>query len=351
MLSKREKQVNFAPIVNTNEFVRNVYNNVKKYTAEDINRAEAATQINKAFTTYLAQLDEDFPTIVYDENDAKKVKELDARIIAYYVLMSNLAKNIANLPVSYQGHALEFHVSGWPVAPDNKSFAQWGAFTREAAAAFCKAFPDANLTAWAVPMPNELVEVDSQDEQESTPTIALPPKELELEQDSINMDSASTHLETTPGLQLNQEEMENYDFDTWQAPKKLTNLLISIKAMHAYGLGLKSACPEKAKAAMHLAIELANDLESYYTFSSEENKDVFAAQFHKKLHSQDALMSTHRHYSKVILANIIIALTGLGLLAVGASLLFRGHGFFNTPQGQNKVNDINQEFFHALKVM
>ncbi|CAM4381750.1 MAG: hypothetical protein LEGION0403_FIIPPAGN_00707 [Legionella sp.] len=307
MPPKKEKQVSFDPRTETHKFVKNVHNKVKTMLTEDTTRTEAAAQINEAFTTYLGQLKQNFPMIVVVDNRAR---EVDPRITVYYVLMDCLAKNDAKLPSSYKQTDLAFHVSGWPVASDDESFVQWGVFTRAAVAAFQKAFPDANLTAWAVPHSNAQV-----------------------------------------GSQPVPEELENYDFDAWQAPVELTALRASINAMHAYGLRLKSACPQKAHAAMQLAIELTQDLQNYYeALPEEQNKEAFVTAFHTKLHSQDDLMSTHRHYSKVVLVNIAIALTGVGLAAIVVSLLIRGHGFYSSTQGQNTVNDIDQQFDKSLKV-
>lgn len=315
MPPKKEKQVSFDPRTETHKFVKNVHNNVKKRLTEDTTRTEVAAQISEAFTTYLGQLEQNFPMIVVDDNG---VREVDPRITVYYVLMSYLAKNDAKLPSSYKQTDLAFHVSGWPVASDDESFVQWGVFTRAAVAAFQKAFPDANLTAWAVPQSDELMGI---------------------------------HSNAQVGSQPVPEKLENYDFDAWQAPVELTALRASINAMHAYGWRLESACPQKAHAAMQLAIELTQDLQNYYeALPEEQNKEAFVTAFHTKLHSQDDLMSTHRHYSKVVLVNIAIALTGVGLAAIVVSLLIRGHGFYNSTQGQNTVNDIDQQFDKSLKV-
>lgn len=389
------KQVSFDPIVETivkpvdltaetYKFVENVHHNVGKRTAGDAARTIAATQINEAFTKYLEQLKQDFPTIVFDENDPKIVKYSDPRITTYYVLMSQLAQNKALMPTRYKQSNLEFHVSGWPVAPDDTSFAQWGEFTRAAVEAFQTALPTANLAAWAVPTPSKVMDDANvqeqpesstdilllsgelvsrqeqqesstsslsslpQDEQKSSKDASLPADELVSEpepQDLSEVGAVSSNPQAEP------QELDNYDFNAWQAPAELTRLRASIKAMHTYGLRLKSASPEKAKVAMQLAIELTHDLKNYYETSPEtRNEEVFKTDFHNKLHSQDSLLSTHRHYSKVVIANIAIALTVIGLAAIVVSLLVRGHGFYNSTQGQNKVNDIDQQFDKSLRI-
>jgi hypothetical protein len=387
MPPKKEKQVDFDPTVEIYQFVKNVLLNVTEGTG-DRERKEAAVQIHRAFATYLGQVEQNFPTIVYDEKNPKIVKDTDIRITAYYVLMQHLLKSEAQLPERYKKKTLGFHVSGWPVAAEDNSFEQWGIFTRAAAAAFQKVFPNADLTAWAVPNPVDS-NSNTQDEHESPTDASLiasgsglqdstssscsssassqdeielhayaslladeldsPEQQQEPQQESMSPDFIPSNPQAE--AKLVPQERENYDFNAWQAPEKLKPLLASIKAMHTYGLRLKSACPEKAEAAMQLAIELTEDLKNYHETSPEvQNKEVFKTDFHYKLHSQDDLMSTHRHYSKVVLANIAIALTGIGLAALVVSLLVRGHGFYNSTQGQNKVNDIDQQFDKSLRV-
>ncbi|USQ13912.1 hypothetical protein J2N86_00745 [Legionella lytica] len=380
------------PTAAVSRFVKNVYGNVRASTKDRSIRA-LAKQIYSEFTMYLDQLEQaDFPALEFYENDATKIKYSDPRITTYCVLMKSLMTRDATLFLSsYQNNEIKFSVSGSPVSPENNSFALWGIFTRAAVAAVQEALPTADLTVWAVPMQNELDDIDSnsqdaeelslvvplfadelppeselqessspslsslgvQDEQELSTNTSLLTKELVPEQEqmeSISADSTSPTLHAEP--QLTQEELDNYDFNAWQAPKELSALRASIKAMHTYGLRLKTACPQKANAAMQLAVELTNDLQNYYETAAEaRNEEAFKNEFHTKLHSQDELMSTHRNYKMVVLANIAIALTGLGLAVIVVSLLVRGHGLYNSTQGQNKVNDIDQQLDKSLMVM
>ncbi|MDR3504235.1 MAG: hypothetical protein P4L79_16840 [Legionella sp.] len=365
---KKEKQVNFASDVQTeivavdpavaavSRFVKNAYGSVWDHT-KDSSRREAARQIYREFTMYLDQLDQqDFPRLKFDENNATRVTYSDPRITTYCVLMKALRTNDASLfRSSYQNNEIKFSVSGSPVAPENNSFAQWGIFTRAAVVALQKAIPEADLTAWSVPEPSKVMNNSNvQEQQESSTDASLLVDELVSRQEqpestSEGFVSPIPHAEPSP--QSVPLQLDNYDFNAWQAPVELAGLLASLKAMHAYGLLLKSTGSEKANAAMQLAIELTNDLKDYYTASPEEqNKGAFVAEFHNKLHSQDQLMSPHRQYWKVVLANIAVALTCVGLLAVGVSLLVRGHGFFNVTHSQNNVNDVEQQFDKSLRV-
>lgn len=399
---KKAKQVGFDdvhteivhevdPTAAVSRFVKNAYGNVCNSTKDHSLRA-AAKQIYREFTMYLDQLElADFPGLKFHENDATKVITCDPRITTYCVLMKALRTKDATLFLSsYQNNEIKFSVSGSPVSPENNSFALWGIFTRAAVAAVQEVLPTADLTVWAVSMQNELDDIDSnsqdaeelslvvplfadqlppepvqesispslsslglQDEQELSTNTSLLTKELVSEQEqmeSIHANSTSPILHAEP--QLTQEELDNYDFNAWQAPKELSALRASIKAMHTYGLRLKTACPQKANAAMQLAVELTNDLQNYYEMAAEaRNEEAFKNEFHTKLHSQDELMSTHRNYKMVVLANIAIALTGLGLAVIVVSLLVRGHGLYNSTQGQNKVNDIDQQLDKSLMVM
>ncbi|MFJ1269650.1 hypothetical protein ACD661_13885 [Legionella lytica] len=387
---KTGKKLSFHGSASTNKFVGGLYRDINGRLAADEPRAAAAEQIHNAFTTYLGHLKQNFPTIVIDEKDPSKAKEIDPRILSYHVLMRFLDKNDANLPVAYQGRELKFDVYGWPVAVDDESFVQWGIFTQAAATAYQTVLPDADLSKWAGPLQSNLDDIDSaqgeeelstvmpplfgdglrfepqwqessslspapssEDTQELSTDTSLPSKELAPEQEpkeSISSDSTSSNLQAQP--QSAPQELDNYDFDAWQAPAELTRLRASIKAMHTYGLGLKTTCPKKADAAMQLAVELTKDLQNYYANAAEaRNEEAFKKAFHQKLHSHDELMSTHRNYAKVVLANIAIALTGIGLAVIVVSLLVRGHGLYNATQGQNKVNDIDLQFDKSLRAI
>lgn len=136
------------------------------------------------------------------------------------------------------------------------------------------------------------------------------------------------------------------DFDSWDAPKELNRLIASLKELHSYGAKLKRKAPEKAAQAMRLANELVYDVRLYNNYSTKDRiskKDAFIDDFKKKLHSQDQLFSEHRKHWKVIIANILWALTGIGLLTLSVSLLVRGHGFHSQTNGQRRIDAVDQQ--------
>ena len=146
---------------------------------------------------------------------------------------------------------------------------------------------------------------------------------------------------------------DDYNFDCWEAPQELKRLIKQLQVMHGYGLQLKPESPEKSVAAMTLSIELYKDLKDFYQnnlMPSSEDKKKFRDDFHEKLHSQDELMSTHRKWWKVIVGNIAVALTGLGLIPLGISLLVRGHGFFNETKSQGIINDMDDKLNDCISV-
>lgn len=494
MLSSKknsQKKVSFAPRVDTDVFIYNTFCNAHNYIT-DPNKQQAVAQIYKAFTAYLEQVEQNYPRLAFKDEKKTDIKEIDSRILVYYILIINLAKNQSRIPAAYKKNPLDFHISGWPVAVDDNSFTHWSVFTRLAAAAYQKEFPEANLSEWVVAPQQEPVNENALSiEEEKLPEEHPLPEVLGAEQEtpvSIDLDNkyfkikdiyrfvssvheaanndlkedevktkaakkinsafiaylkqleqseflesdfpvieydnnhqsvqkklitsidsrlvlyyvlingliennhqlptsyqhiqldfsssgwpvaensphfaqwgsfanlaAATFMSIFPQTELTAwivpQQLDDYDFDAWQAPKELNRLTSSIKAMHAYGLQLKSTCPHKSIIAMQLAVELFNDLQHYYTLQPDKrNKDVFAAEFLNKLHAQDPLMSTHRHYWKVILLNITIALTGVGLLALGLSLLARRQGFFAETQSQSKVNEVARQFDNSFGV-
>ena len=114
--------------------------------------------------------------------------------------------------------------------------------------------------------------------------------------------------------------------------------------MFAYGLYLLSCKDglEKGKAIMELALELKGDIKTFTEYPKAQQlaqKETFKNEFITKLHSKDDLMSEHRAYWKVLVANILIALTGIGLFAIGIHYLQTGHVFFANTQCDNLIQN------------
>ncbi|ASQ45674.1 hypothetical protein [Legionella clemsonensis] len=99
------------------------------------------------------------------------------------------------------------------------------------------------------------------------------------------------------------------------------------------------------------AISLAKKFESLtIQFAKAHNETNNADIQHIKDDFRDALnqgyqdMKTHRARWKPILANIAIAATGIGLLALIAKYLSTGSTFFSATNRQKMVNSIDQTF-------
>ena len=114
--------------------------------------------------------------------------------------------------------------------------------------------------------------------------------------------------------------------------------------MFAYGVYLLSCKDgiEKGKAIMGLALELKGDIKTFSEYPKAQQlaqKESFKIGFITKLHSKDDLMSEHRAYWKVLVANVLIAFTGIGLFAIGMHYLQTGHVFFAKTQCNNLIHD------------
>lgn len=137
------------------------------------------------------------------------------------------------------------------------------------------------------------------------------------------------------------------------APKKLDSLLAELDIMYLYGREIAAEDAEKSTAVKRLAIDLYTDIKKYYQSRyrpTPQEKQQFINDFHEKLHSKDELMSKHRGRWKVIVANVALAFTGIGLLAIGISLLARGHGFFNETKSQQLVNGVGEQLNNTISV-
>ena len=89
----------------------------------------------------------------------------------------------------------------------------------------------------------------------------------------------------------------------------------TILAMQGYGYTLQKQAKEKGKAIINLAEELQNMIDELEKNPiTPERWNAFKHSFNTKLHSLDKDMAQHRAKWKPIIANIIIAFTGIGTL-------------------------------------
>ncbi|KTD64975.1 hypothetical protein [Legionella shakespearei] len=129
-----------------------------------------------------------------------------------------------------------------------------------------------------------------------------------------------------------------------QAPEQ-PDLLMKIQKMKNYGKSLADLGIGKGNTAVELAEALENKLTHFLleTDLTEKNITQFKSSFSALLHSKDLIMHEHREQWKPIVANILIALTGIGLLAI----LFKVICHAIEVSNQNKPMSFNQSFFFA----
>lgn len=126
-------------------------------------------------------------------------------------------------------------------------------------------------------------------------------------------------------------------------------LINAIKKMSVYGKKLiKENEKKKGDLAIKLADELLDTLEAFYKKShhtpiSQEAINQFKQVFKEKLHEQDEQMEAHRKIWKPITANIFLAFTGIGFLALLGNMAYEAY----KASKENKVPKFNQLFFFA----
>ncbi len=143
-------------------------------------------------------------------------------------------------------------------------------------------------------------------------------------------------------------------------PKK--EFFHKIQAMHDYGVLLKNKGVPKGQIAIDLANKLTVMANEFFEKKPEErNFSEFKPQFLALLHSKDKEMSAHRNSWKTIIANIAIALTGVGLLLIAGQLIHskvtenRALFFFQKSKttSEEKIADVehalNLDFSKGLK--
>ena len=115
--------------------------------------------------------------------------------------------------------------------------------------------------------------------------------------------------------------------------------------MKRYGERLSNKHPNKSDTVRDLSQELKERIDEFVmSQGTERPKDIqeFKSGFKLLLHSQDGLMHSHRHIWKPIVANILLALTGIGLVAI----IIKATSQAIQPQG-NPL-DPNRTFNHSL---
>jgi hypothetical protein len=121
-------------------------------------------------------------------------------------------------------------------------------------------------------------------------------------------------------------------------------LFTAIVEMKNYGCNMSNQDPHKATLVGYLAKELMWDALIYYTKPSSRSDANFKTEFKKKLHRLDSEMSRYRVNWDTIKLNILVALTGIGLLAIAVKLVYsytQGRALFfgqkATTDGEQKI--------------
>lgn len=122
-------------------------------------------------------------------------------------------------------------------------------------------------------------------------------------------------------------------------------LLMKIQNMKKYGEKLSDLGIGKGTVAIELAEALERHLIKFLleTQVTEENIMQFKSSFSTLLHSKDLIMHEHREQWKPIVTNILIALTGVGLLAILFKILLHA----SEVSEHSKPMSFNQSFFFA----
>jgi hypothetical protein len=133
--------------------------------------------------------------------------------------------------------------------------------------------------------------------------------------------------------------------------KEIKKLEQAIENLKQYGTSLRKKSPEKSNAAITLSSQLKDKLNKFIENGNEKTMTawsflLFRKEFKTKLHSQDKLFAHHRAYHRVIIANVAIALTGVGTLALLGKFLYslatekKAVGFFDKTNGQQSIKKI-----------
>ena len=130
-------------------------------------------------------------------------------------------------------------------------------------------------------------------------------------------------------------------------------LFKKIKAMHDYGQLLNEQEASKGQVAVTLAKNLSYMTIQFFALPPKKrNEAAFQREFLVLLHSKDQKMSAYRISWGTIVANIAIALTGIGLLSIAAKLIdskvTKGRALFffqkSKTTSEEKIADIERLF-------
>ena len=151
-------------------------------------------------------------------------------------------------------------------------------------------------------------------------------------------DLAAHHLGVSTQHDVRKKEEIAFD-DLKLTNIHLKNIYFQIKIMRDYGISLTSNDLDKGKEVESLANALETKLDDFYKKSLDKKPDEqellkFKADFKRLLNSKNDLMREHREIWKPIVANILISITGIGLLALA------GYALYQAAKSLNKNEEI-----------
>ncbi|CEG56989.1 hypothetical protein [Legionella fallonii] len=158
-------------------------------------------------------------------------------------------------------------------------------------------------------------------------------------------------LEKEKQQRLEQEKQckeQQNTIDQYKAKPEIAKLFNAIKNMENYGEKLLGIGADKGTTAISLAKELDKKLVDFLLKSSttpptQEQFEQFKADFKGALHDKDDVMHQHREQWKPIVANILLALSGIGLIAI----IIKATAHVIDASLNKKQLSFNQAFFFA----
>ena len=135
----------------------------------------------------------------------------------------------------------------------------------------------------------------------------------------------------------------------WTGEGKVKLLSHRINQMFAHGLTLVDIDVVKGKGVIELAFKLKRSLKSFFAKPLSEQyklKEAFKNDFIQLLHSKDEEMAATQYKQrwKIIIKNILIALTGIGLFAIGINYLVTNRLFFSQTQRERNIITMEKAF-------
>ncbi|MFY7697804.1 MAG: hypothetical protein ACOVQX_03165 [Legionella sp.] len=336
---KVARKTNHIIINSKQELTNDIESSFREKLVQDLEH------LGRYFMIYVYSIFEEGEIPVYKDAQGECIHDLRTELFLAMIisLRDHRPTSTLTLPKEAEQFRPDYTQLGWPVAPSKPHFKAWQTFINDAVLIFKKYNPALDTFGWLETVnnheaPNSPARRDSDIPVAATielPTL-LPSEEAPLLHSDTSI--AKSNSETVDDPMYFKFEIEHQ-----QSSASLKQLVNSIHKMHAYGFKLYQRGELKGHTAMLLSIELFNDLNSFIQLSDAEQKSsqaAFANQFLKKLHSKDHEMAMHRSWSKNIIANLLIALTGFGLIILGTYYLTTGHLFFSKTQSQKNIDEV-----------